>query len=201
MMNTPRYTSSIQTASAHDDEIARLRLSRELAYKLGEGEPMYVMDHRPAAAFPAVGFDPMESYPLVAQGLQQLSRDFVLVFDPHTKRINQSTHCGIHLYSRFCGLLLHETSCQWHMDKPWGEGRPCSPVQCWNGRGLVAWVKAHLKARLPGDPEHIQREINQQTRDYNDRKRQQFDNEALELDRYLAKEKDRIERQVVVGFS
>lgn len=184
-----------------DDVAVRFTLARELAYQNGGGLPLYVLDHKPVGAFPVVSYDPMVKFPTVAAGLQQISRDFRLVYDPHTKALDWPEHRGIHLYTNFCGLMLHEASCQVDMDKGWPHGTPCSPVMAWNGRGIVAWAKAHDKARFHTDPTRLQKQINKARGEYNDGKREMFDKEAREMDAYCLNELRNVTNQITVGFS
>ena len=189
------------TQRVDDDAIVRFALGRDFAYRDGGGLPLWVIDHRPIAAFPKVGYDPMERFPAAAAGLRGISSAFRLIYDPHTKRRDDPEFKAIHLYSEFEGVMLHETSCQWDMSKPWPHGLPCSPRVAWEGRGIVAWAKAHDKARMQGNPDQIQRAINKSRCDYNDKLRATFDGEAKEFDDYVVKEIRKINTTSSVGFS
>ncbi len=186
--------------TAQDDAIVRYALARQFRYETDGGLPLWPIDYKPIGAFPKTGFDPMVRFPTVAAGLRSISPSFRMIYDPHTKTREQPEFMAIHLYSEFGGVLLHETSCQWYMDRRWPHGIPCHPSQAWEGKGIVAWTKAHDKSRLAGDPEQIQRDINAQRAAANDAKRAKFDAEAAEMDAYVKKEMDKIVNTVSVGF-
>lgn len=142
-----------------DDNVTLAWLNRQFAYDQNGGQAIIPVDREPAGVIPPAGFDPESQYSNVTRELREISRDFRLIYDPLTRGKDQPPWMGLHVYTVFEGMLVLEASCMKNIgcNKPecslcwpgmeWPNGIPCSPTQAWNGRGIVAFIKAHDKAR------------------------------------------------------
>ncbi len=183
-------------AGSNNDSVVRDQLLRRWCYEENGRRALIPVDRRPVGVIPSTGFDPSIRYPDVCRDLREISRDYRLIYDPYTKNENDPEYCGLHVYTIHEGCLVLEKSCQVNIgcndpdcqvcfkeDERWPNGKPCAPRNAWHGRGIVAWLKAHDKARMGYTRDAGAKWIRQTTVEANTQRQETIEKDSRQLAR------------------